>query len=62
LPEDYIRREAGKAFVDGVEDSDIKINLLLGGEKILREAPRQTLQLHTELIVVRSPKANNGTS
>jgi hypothetical protein len=30
LPEDHIRREAGKAFADGVEDQDIKISLLIG--------------------------------
>jgi hypothetical protein len=33
LPEDHIRTEAGKAFVDGIEDPDIKIRLLQGGEK-----------------------------
>jgi hypothetical protein len=30
LPKDHIRRESGKAFTDGVEDPDIKIQLLLG--------------------------------
>jgi hypothetical protein len=33
LPEDHVRREVGKAFADGVEDPNIKIQLLLGGEK-----------------------------
>jgi hypothetical protein len=33
LPEKHIRREAGKAFADGVEDQAIKIQLLLGGGK-----------------------------
>jgi hypothetical protein len=33
LPEDHIRKEAGKAFADGVEDPNIKIQLMLGGEK-----------------------------
>jgi hypothetical protein len=32
LTEGHIRREAGKAFADGVEDPAIKIQLLLGGE------------------------------
>jgi hypothetical protein len=32
LPEDHVRKEAGRAFTDGVEDPDIKIQLLLGGE------------------------------
>jgi hypothetical protein len=31
LPEDHIRREAGKAFAYGVKAPDIKIQLLLGG-------------------------------
>jgi hypothetical protein len=38
LPEDHIRREAGKAFADGVEDPNIKIQLLLGGEKTVNKA------------------------
>jgi hypothetical protein len=33
LPEDHIRREAGKAFADGVEDHAIPIQLLLEREK-----------------------------
>jgi hypothetical protein len=33
LPEDHVRREAGRAFTYGVKDPDIKIQLLLGGEK-----------------------------
>jgi hypothetical protein len=38
LPEDHIWREAGKAFAYEVEDPDIKIRLLLGGEKTVNEA------------------------
>jgi hypothetical protein len=34
LPEEHIRRGAGCAFVDGVGDADIKIKLLLGGERL----------------------------
>jgi hypothetical protein len=37
LPEDYKRREGGRASVDGVEDHDIKIHLLLGDEKKFSE-------------------------
>jgi hypothetical protein len=33
LPEENIRREAGKGFADGVEDPDIKTQLLLRGRK-----------------------------
>jgi hypothetical protein len=36
LPEDHIKRQAGKAFADGIDDPDIKIQLLLGGEKMVR--------------------------
>jgi hypothetical protein len=28
-----VRRKAGKAFVNGVDDPDVKIQLLVGGEK-----------------------------
>jgi hypothetical protein len=38
LPEEHIRQEAGRAFADRVEDPDIKIQLLLGGEKMVNEA------------------------
>jgi hypothetical protein len=39
LPEDHVRREGGKIFADGVEDTDIKIQRLLG-EKMVNEALR----------------------
>jgi hypothetical protein len=38
VSEDHIWREAGKAFAYGVEDPDIRIYLLLGGEKMINEA------------------------
>jgi peptide subunit release factor 1 (eRF1) len=47
LPEERIRREAGKAFADGVKDPDIKIQLLLGGEKTVNEALWQAVLLAT---------------
>jgi hypothetical protein len=34
LPEDHLRREAGKAFAHGVEDPAIKIQLLLGEKTV----------------------------
>jgi hypothetical protein len=43
LPENHIGREAGKAFAYGVEDPDIKIQLLVGGEKTVNDALRQAL-------------------
>jgi hypothetical protein len=43
LPEEHIRREAGKAFEGGVEDPDIKIQLFLGVEKTVNEAVRPAL-------------------
>jgi hypothetical protein len=56
LPEDHIRREAGKAFADRVEDSTIKIQLLLGGEKTVNEALRLALKLQAMLLASRPPK------
>jgi hypothetical protein len=37
LPEDHIKREAGKAFAGEVEEAAIKIQMLLGGEKTSKE-------------------------
>jgi hypothetical protein len=54
IPEDHIRREAGKAFADEVEDPAIKIQLPLGKEKTVNEALRQVLELQVALLV--SPK------
>jgi hypothetical protein len=53
LPEEHIRREAGKAFADGVKDPDIKIQLLLGGEKTVNEALWQALELRAVLLAAR---------
>jgi hypothetical protein len=55
LPEEHIRRETGKAFVAGIEDSEIKLRLLLGGQETLREALRQALELHSVLTASRFP-------
>jgi hypothetical protein len=57
-PEEHIRKEAGKAFVEGIKDYEIKIRLLLGGEKTLSEA----LEVHAVLIAARSERSNNGVS
>jgi hypothetical protein len=55
LPEDHIKREAGKAFADGVEDPDIKIQLLPGREKTVKEALIQALELQAVLQAARRP-------
>jgi hypothetical protein len=60
LHEDHIRKEAGKAFTDRAEDSDIKIQLLLGGEKTVSEALWQALELQAVLLAARPHKTNNG--
>jgi hypothetical protein len=60
VPEDNVRREAGKKIVDGIEDYEIKIRLLLGSEETLSEALRQALELHAVLIAARSQRSNNG--
>jgi hypothetical protein len=61
LPEDHIRREAGKTFVYRVQDPDIKIQLLLGGEKTVNEALRQALELQAILVATRPHKNNTKT-
>jgi hypothetical protein len=49
LPEDHIRREAGKVSAYGVKDSDIKIELLLGGEKMVNEGLREAVLIDARL-------------
>jgi ribosome-associated translation inhibitor RaiA len=61
LPEESIRQEAGKAFVDGVEDPNIKIQLLLRGGKTVSEALRQALELQAVLLVARPHKTSART-
>jgi hypothetical protein len=56
LPEDHVRKEAGRAFTDGVEDPDIKIQLLLGGENSVNEALRQALELQAVFLAARPRK------
>jgi hypothetical protein len=41
LPGDHMGRGAGKVFAYGVQDPDIKIQLLLIGEKTVNEDLRQ---------------------
>jgi hypothetical protein len=61
LPADYVAREAGKALTYGIRDADIKIQLLLGGEKMVNEALRQALELQALLVAVRPYKNNAKT-
>jgi hypothetical protein len=61
LPADYVAREAGKAFAYGIRDTDIKIQLLLGGEKTVNEALRQALELQAVLVAAR-PYENNANT
>jgi hypothetical protein len=61
-PEEHIRREAGKAFVVGIQDYDINIRLLLGSEKTLSEALQQVLEVHSVLIAARTKRSNIGAS
>jgi hypothetical protein len=55
LPEDHVRKEAGRAFTDRVEDPDIKIQLLLG-EKTVNKALRQALELQAVFLAARPRK------
>jgi hypothetical protein len=41
LSEDHVRREAGQAFADGLQDLAVNIQLLLGGKKTVNEALRE---------------------
>jgi hypothetical protein len=61
LPEDHIRREAEKAFADGVEDHEIKVALLIGGEKTVNEALRQAFELQAVFLAARSYKTSTKT-
>jgi hypothetical protein len=61
LPEDHIRREAGRAYAYGVKDLDIKIQLLLGGEKTVNEALGQALELQAVLVAARPHQNNTNT-
>jgi hypothetical protein len=49
-------RGAGKAFAYEVQDPDINIQLLLGGEKTVNEALRQALELQAVLVATRPYK------
>jgi hypothetical protein len=64
MPEDHIKRESGKAFSYGVQDPDIKIQLLLGGKKMVSEALRKALELHAVMVAARphqnTPKTYRG--
>jgi hypothetical protein len=51
-----MRRKAGKAFDNGVEDPDGRNQLLLGGEKMVSEALRQALDLQTVFLAARPRK------
>jgi hypothetical protein len=53
---DYTRREAGKAFADGVEDPVIEIYLPLGGEKAMNKALGQAFEPQAVLLVARPQK------
>jgi hypothetical protein len=61
LPEEHIKIEAGKTFADGVEDPDIKIQLLLGGEKTVKEALRQSPELQAVLQAARPHRTRTKT-
>jgi hypothetical protein len=45
LSNEHLRTEAGKTFIAGVEHPAIRIQLLLGGEKMMNKVLRQALEL-----------------
>jgi hypothetical protein len=61
LSEKNIRRKASQAFADGAEDPDIKLQLLLGGEKTVNEALRKALELQAVLLAVMPHKTSTRT-
>jgi hypothetical protein len=48
-------------FAYGVEDPAIKVQLLLGGQKIVNEALKQDLELHAVLLAGRLHKMSTRT-
>jgi hypothetical protein len=56
LPNDHLRSKAGKAIAEGVEDPNIKIYLLLGGQKKVNEPLRHVLKLQAVLLADRPPQ------
>jgi hypothetical protein len=50
---DHGRRETGKTFADGVEDADMKVQLLLGGQKILNDTLRQAFEPQVVFLAAR---------
>jgi hypothetical protein len=54
LSEDNVKSEAGRTFAEGVEDPEMKTQLLLRGDKKkANEALRQALELLTMFLTVR---------
>jgi hypothetical protein len=61
LPPDHVRKEAGKAFADEVQDPAINVQLLLGGEKTVNETLRHALELQSMLLVAKTHKKSART-
>jgi hypothetical protein len=61
LPEDHKRSETGTVFADGVEDTTIKIQLLLGEKQTVSEVLRQALELQAMLLPSRPHKTSART-
>jgi hypothetical protein len=45
LPQYFIQREAAHAFIDGIWDHEVKFSILMGGERMLKDALNQALEL-----------------
>jgi hypothetical protein len=58
LPEDHRRREAGKVFANGIENHEIKVALLIGGENMVNEASIQAFELQAIFLATRSHKSS----
>jgi hypothetical protein len=62
LHEDHVHRGTGKAFIKSRRERSRKRQLLLGGERILNEVLRQTLELEVVQLAVRSSTILQKTS
>jgi hypothetical protein len=54
LSKNHVWREADRAFANRLGDPDIKIHLFLGGEIMVNQALRQTIELEVIRLAVMS--------
>jgi hypothetical protein len=60
LPSAFIQTEAANAFIDGVQDQEVKQHLLMGGDRNINEALNQALKLEAAKAAAASPARLRG--